>query len=138
MDIKTCRNCGKIFQFRGSYTCPECVREIDNLFVKVRDFIYRNPRANVETICEETGADSDMILDWLREGRLLASEGSVPLLKCAKCDAPITTGQLCAKCANNLMSDVSNVSKSMTDEIKRQAEASERRGLHIDSISIKK
>lgn len=138
MDIKTCRNCGKIFQFRGSYTCPECVREIDNLFVKVRDFIYRNPRANVETICEETGADSDMILDWLREGRLLASEGSMPLLKCTKCGAPITTGQLCTKCANSLMSDVNNASKSMADEIKRQAESNERRGLHIDSISIKK
>lgn len=138
MDIKTCRNCGKIFQFRGVYTCPECIREIDDLFVKVRDYIYRNPRANIDSICEDTGANSEMVMDWLREGRLIASEHSTPLLGCTKCGAPIVTGQLCVKCANAFKSEVNSASKSMNEEIKRQAEAAERRGLHIDSISIKK
>jgi uncharacterized membrane protein YvbJ len=132
MDIKSCRKCGKIFSFRGSYNCPDCVREIDELFVKVRDYMYRNPSSRVEDICDKTGATRDMVMDWLREGRLMTNDTAVPLLKCTKCGAPIATGKLCAKCANDFVSQVSTASNEMGALLKKQSEVSVRHSLNID------
>jgi len=133
MDIRSCRNCGRIFHFRGAYNCPDCVREIDDLFVKVRDYIYHNPRANVEEICEGTGASVDMVMDWLREGRLLTNENAVPLLECTKCGASIATGKLCGKCANDFMSQANTAAQEMGAALRKQAEIGERRGLNYDN-----
>jgi uncharacterized membrane protein YvbJ len=131
MDIRSCRNCGKIFSFRGAYNCPDCVREIDEMFVKVRDYMYNNPRAHVEDICEGTGASREMVMDWLREGRLMANDNATPLLTCTKCGAPINTGKLCAKCANAFVSQVSSASQEMGAVLKKQSEANVRHGLNI-------
>jgi len=138
MDIRSCRNCGKIFQFRGGYNCPDCVREIDELFVKVRDFMYRNPSAGIEAICEGTGATVDMMMEWMREGRLITTSGAGSLLKCTKCGTSIDTGQMCAKCAGEFMSQVSSASQELDAVLRKQAETSERRGLHIDRLLTKK
>ena len=102
------------------------------MFVKVRDFMYHNPRARIEEICEGTGATKDMVMDWLREGRLMTDENSTPLLTCSKCGAPIATGKLCGRCANDFVSQVSSASDEMTSAIRRQTDVGERRGLNYD------
>ncbi|MCL1821056.1 MAG: flagellar protein [Oscillospiraceae bacterium] len=134
MDIKSCRGCGKLFQYRGGSggKCPDCVREMDELFTSVRDYMYHNPRANIDSICVETGATVDMIQEWLREGRLIASEGSAVVISCSSCGAPILTGQYCAKCSNNFVSQMSGASNAMRDELRRKEEAAARRGLSFD------
>jgi len=96
MDFKYCKRCGKIFRFYKSYYCPECLDEIDREFEKVRNYIYNNPRANITIISENTGVDEKVILEFLREGRLVLSSNAG--LKCEKCGAPIETGRLCDDC----------------------------------------
>lgn len=104
MDVRQCRNCRKLFQYRSSPLCPECVEALDRLFQDVRNYIYDNPRATIEQICEETGADSKLISGWLREGRLILSTENAALLKCESCGTAIRSGRFCEECAGQVKS----------------------------------
>ena len=98
MNIRQCKRCKKIFNYSGNIICPDCIRALDQKFIEVRDYIYDNPDALIETVCEETGAETADIHRWLREGRLMLTNNSIPLLNCKSCGAPIFTGQMCDKC----------------------------------------
>lgn len=97
MDIRNCRRCGRLYQYINSKYCPFCRRELDELFEKVRDYIYDNPDANVMEVSAHTGVEEDLILEFLREGRLELKSPSIGFT-CEWCDRPITTGRLCSVC----------------------------------------
>lgn len=97
MDIRNCKRCNRIFQFSGNKYCPGCVMELDELYRKVRDYLYRNPDSNILEVSEATGVEEDIILEFLREGRLELKEPSLALT-CERCDKPITTGRMCKEC----------------------------------------
>ena len=101
LQYKTCKSCGRIFQSAGADVCPECLREMEEQFKVIKDYLYQKPGASVEEISKETGIDEKLILHFLREGRLemIHPDGS---LLCEKCGAPITSGRLCKKCAESL------------------------------------
>lgn len=76
MDIKNCRRCGKIYQYRGSKYCSKCMLELDEIFIRVRDYIYDNPNATVLDVFETLDVNEDIILEFLKQGRLeLSSPG---------------------------------------------------------------
>jgi hypothetical protein len=84
------------------------------VFAKVRDYIYDNPGANIDEVCEATEVDASMIRYWLKEGRLLLSSGSPITLSCEQCGAPIISGTKCDACVNKLRENL----KSAADSIK--------------------
>ena len=47
MDVRNCKNCGKLFQFVGKPICPACNKKLEDKFFEVRDYIYENPTANM-------------------------------------------------------------------------------------------
>ena len=59
MPLLTCKLCGKIFTSSGGRTCPSCLKELDALYPKVREYLRDNPKAefNVDTLSEELNAD---------------------------------------------------------------------------------
>ena len=46
MDVRNCKNCGKLFQYVGKPLCPACNKKLEDKFFEVRDYIYENPTAN--------------------------------------------------------------------------------------------
>lgn len=97
MDIRQCKECGKLFQYVGVPICMDCSDALDKMFLKVRDYIYKNAEADVAEIVEKTGVSEKKILEFLREERLsLRSESSI--LSCEKCGKPITGGRFCDNC----------------------------------------
>ena len=64
MDIRNCRRCNKIFQYRGSKYCPSCMLDLDQIFIKVRDYIYENPNATIVDVSQEVGVEEDIILEF--------------------------------------------------------------------------
>lgn len=132
MDIRSCRNCGKLFQFRGAYTCPDCARDADEKFTKVRNYMYENPSASIEQICEDNDVSAEMVMGWLREGRLIVDQKNNPLLKCSSCGKPISSGRLCAACSSNFMSQIDSTSKDLARDIQRRKEEADKRGYHTE------
>lgn len=101
LSYKTCKYCGRIFQTSGANICPECLREMEDQFKLIKEYLYQHPRASVEEVSKDTEVDERLILHFLREGRLemVAADG---FLLCEKCGAPITSGRLCKKCSEEL------------------------------------
>lgn len=97
MDIRNCKRCNRLFQYNGIKYCPRCVLELDEAFIKVRDYLYKNPGANIVEVSEATGVEEKIILEFLRDGRLELKEPS-PALTCERCEKPITTGRMCKEC----------------------------------------
>ena len=101
MDVRNCKRCNRIFQYRGSKYCPNCMIELDEMFIKVRDYLYEHPKANITETSEGTGVEEEIILEFLKQGRLELSEPSLSYV-CERCEKPITTGRYCKDCISLL------------------------------------
>ena len=105
MNIIQCKMCKKPFHSIGGKICPECLHKIDQDFIIVRDYIYDNQGADIDTVAEETEVDKAVILHLLKEGRLTLSStgsGGGSMLMCEVCRKPIYTGRMCEACKSNV------------------------------------
>lgn len=102
MEMRNCKKCGKVFSSFGDKICPECKREEDELFTKVKDYIYDHPHASIKEIAEETQVSEDTILRYLREGRIEVADDSLSTLTCEKCGKSIKSGRYCQECSTKL------------------------------------
>jgi len=105
MDIRKCKNCNRFYKFQSSKYCPECVVELDKVFLKVREYIYENPNSTVLEVSENKGVDQEIIMEFLRDGKLELKEASM-LLECKSCGKPIKTGTLCNSCLMNFETEM--------------------------------
>lgn len=101
MDIRNCKRCSRIFQYRGNKYCHSCILELDEIFIQVRDYIYDHPNATVIEVSDELDVDEDIILDFLKEGRLELSSPGLDYV-CERCKKPIVTGRFCNLCIEEL------------------------------------
>lgn len=115
MEIRNCPQCGKVFAYIRRNLCPECMQKEEESFQVIRDYIRNHPGSTVLSVAENTGVKEDVILRFLREGRL--ESGTVLLaessLRCEMCGSSISSGKLCEKCANKLR-------KGFAGEIKQE------------------
>lgn len=113
MEVRTCRGCGKLYNYIGSTTpaCPACMKLQEEKFQRCKDYIRENPRANVQKVSEAVEVSVKMIKQWVREERLSFAEGSGVGIECEGCGAPILTGRFCNNCKTNLQSGLSQAAK---------------------------
>ena len=116
MDIRQCMRCSKLFQYRGSPNCPDCVRALDDTFLEVRHYLEDHPHATIDDVCEACQADENDVLRWLREGRLILSHDSSPLLACQSCRKPIQSGRYCETCAVNVIGQLEATARHLGGE----------------------
>lgn len=122
MDIRNCTRCGKIYQYDGFKICPTCRREDEEDFLKVREYLYDYPGANLQEVHEATGVATSKIIEFLRQGRLEVAEDSNLILQCEKCGTSIKTGRYCDKCALELKRELSSAINRPGSPIKREKE----------------
>jgi len=122
MDIRNCTRCGKIYQYDGFKICPTCRREDEEDFLKVREYLYDYPGANLQEVHEATGVATSKIIEFLRQGRLEVAEESNLILQCEKCGTSIKTGRYCDKCALELKRELSSAINRPGAPIKREKE----------------
>lgn len=124
MNVRNCKECGKIFQYDGiSKLCYQCRREDDENYKKVREYLYEHPRAALVTVSEETEVSEDSILRYLREGRLeIVGDSPGLVLDCERCGKSIRTGRYCNECANEIDKGMkSGFEKLSKDRIKKSS-----------------
>ncbi|MDL2273051.1 hypothetical protein LJC34_00640 [Oscillospiraceae bacterium OttesenSCG-928-G22] len=136
-DVKQCRRCNKLYMYRGTPYCPDCVQKLDELFVTVREYLFDNPNASIESVSEATGATALEIENWLREGRLIVSSGTT-LIQCENCGKPISTGRYCDNCAKNVRDALQSGAQAIEgrqgakDFVKRAPKDTKSKGMHIN------
>ena len=62
MEVRTCKNCGRLYNYIGKITpvCPVCMKELEEKFEACRKFIKENPGANIQKVSDETGVSMKM------------------------------------------------------------------------------
>jgi uncharacterized protein len=123
MELKVCKNCRRLFKYiYGPELCPDCikllpktesdrfssekkaslksiVREDEEKYIQVKDYIMTHPKATVVQISEANDIPPTKLLEWIREDRLEFSEDSKDAwFQCARCGTKIKSGRLCNRC----------------------------------------
>ena len=111
MNVTNCKSCGRLFNVMADEKiCPACKKALEDKFQEVKEYLNNNPGTNINALAEATDVAVKQIKQWVREERLVFSEGSMDGIECEQCGAMIRTGRFCDKCkaniSNNLMSAI--------------------------------
>lgn len=103
MNVRNCKNCGKIFNyFMGPPICPNCRESMEAKFQEVKEYVRNHKGAGIQEVADECDVDPGQIRQWLREERLELTENSSIMMHCESCGAPIQCGRYCAHCKRNM------------------------------------
>jgi len=92
----------------------------------VRKYVRDHPGATVFEVAEETGVEEEIILQFLRDGRL-QSRGFAEVLECQRCGKIISSGKYCSQCLQDLDSQLKGAisptsQRSATEEKKSRGD----------------
>ena len=99
MNAKNCPRCGKLFNMIISPVCPTCEKIEEEVFDRVRKYIEDNPECSLHELARETKTSAKLIIQYIKDGRLIISEGMQGEITCEKCYKPIVSGHYCEACA---------------------------------------
>lgn len=120
MEVRNCRGCGRLYNYIGSVTpmCPNCMKSLDEKYESVKQYIYDNPRANINQVSMELEVSIQQLQRWIREERLSFSDDSAVGIECENCGTMIKTGRFCLECKAKLKNEINSVipKKTAADE----------------------
>lgn len=127
MEVRNCKGCGRLFNVLGTEKlCSACRQGLEDKFQEVKKFLDENPNSSVETVSREMDVSTKQIRHWVREERLIFSEGSMEGIECEMCGAMIRTGRYCEKCKaaaiGNLQSAINKPKIEAPQKKRRESE----------------
>ena len=104
-DVINCPSCGNLMvrnKFRD--VCENCWKEEEKQFDIVYKFIRirENRVATIPQVIEGTSVDEDLLLKFIKTGRLKITQFPNLGYPCDSCGTIIRTGKLCDSCASKL------------------------------------
>lgn len=134
-EIRSCKFCGGMFRYYGfgyGY-CEKCTPIDNEMFHRVKEYIWEHGRATMLEASEATGVSIKQITQYLRDGRLEIPEDSEIFIRCELCGADIRYGRYCPECASRTVKELKSALKVDLFEI---GERSKKKGrmhyLHSD------
>lgn len=108
MDLRNCKNCGKMFNYIGTPVCPSCEKSLEDKFQQVKQYVRDHPEDSITMVAEENDVSVNQLKRWVRQERLAFSDSSLVGLACENCGAMIKTGRFCESCKLQLINNVSS------------------------------
>lgn len=110
MDVRNCKDCGKMFNYIGGPPlCITCLKKLDDKFAIVKEYIYDNPGVDIQQVSQENEVSVQQIKKWIKEEKLSFSEDSQVGLECESCGTMIRTGRFCVHCKDKMANTLSSV-----------------------------
>lgn len=107
MDVRNCRSCGRLFNhLSGPPICDSCKAALEEKFQEVKEYVREHDSAPISQVSEDCDVSVKQIKQWIREERLILSEGSGVYLECENCGAPVRMGRFCESCKAKLQGDL--------------------------------
>lgn len=127
MDVRNCRNCGRLFNyFGGQPICQACKEELEVKFQQVKEYLRENPNSSIQKVSEDNEVSTKQITQWVREERLTFSDDSPVGIACEGCGANIKTGRYCEQCKSKMKNDFRSVLQSNSKPVEPAKRTSER------------
>lgn len=99
MNVRSCKKCGRLFNYiTGAPMCPACREAMEEKFQVVKAYIREHKGAGITEVSEACDVDAAQIRQWLREDRLEVTQDSALFLNCESCGTAIRSGRYCEKC----------------------------------------
>ncbi|ACB85805.1 TIGR03826 family flagellar region protein [Natranaerobius thermophilus] len=120
-NLKNCKRCGKLFLKTTRDICPDCHQKEEDDFLKVKQYLDKNPGATIVEVSEETEVSQKQIRKFIEEGRLLTSKYEALTIECKRCGKEISQGKYCESCQGELSQQFESVKgepKQTDDETK--------------------
>jgi flagellar operon protein (TIGR03826 family) len=127
MEIRNCKRCGNVFSYSGNKFCTNCIKEDEEDFVKVKDFLNQNPNAKLVDISREIDVGIEKVRKFLRDGRLEIVGDNNFLIECDNCGTPIKSGRFCEECLRTTRNNLQSASQELTSQ-KEEREAKKKDG----------
>lgn len=130
MEVRNCKNCGKMFNYIGKPICPTCEKRLEDKFQEVRQYVKEHKEASITEVAEENEVSVNQIKRWVRQERLAFSDESMVGLECENCGAMIKTGRFCESCKQKLQNNLSSVIKKKPEPVvnkKRESDSAKMR-----------
>ena len=109
MQVVNCPRCGKVFTQIKSSVCPACEKNEEDTFKLLTEFIDENPECTLKDLASGTDVSPKRILRFIREGRLVISEGMRNDVRCEVCGCEISKGRYCDDCRLKINQDISSM-----------------------------
>ena len=125
MELANCSECGKLFVKTSIRDiCDDCYRMEEEAFEKVNHFLKQreNRTASMAQVIEKTGVKEELILKFIKKGRIQLIHFPNLSYPCEKCGRPIQKGKLCEQCAGELRREI----EKFEEEERRKKEWEER------------
>ncbi|MED4454456.1 TIGR03826 family flagellar region protein [Metabacillus fastidiosus] len=113
-ELANCPKCNAIFVKTPLKTiCQDCFKQEEADFEKVYKFLRKreNRTALIDDVVEATDVDEDLILKFIRSGRIQLSNFPNLGYPCAKCGTNIREGKLCSYCESDIKSQVEQLER---------------------------
>lgn len=125
MDLFNCPTCNSLFvktKFRD--VCDACYKEEEAKFDKVYEYIRKksNRTASMMQVVEATGVEEELIIKFVKIGKLRIAQFPNLGIPCEKCGTIIRSGRLCESCSDSIRSGL----ETFEIEEKRRLEIEDR------------
>ena len=124
MEVRNCKNCGKMFNYIGKPICPTCEKRLEDKFQEVKQYVKEHREASITEVAEENEVSVNQIKRWVRQERLAFSDESMVGLECENCGAMIKTGRFCESCKQKLQNNLSSVIKKTPEPVVKKKQES--------------
>jgi flagellar operon protein (TIGR03826 family) len=117
MELSNCPKCDALFvknKFRD--VCDACYKQEEKDFDKVYQFIRKreNRTATMSQVVEATGVQEELIIKFVKTGRLRTSMFPNLGVPCEKCGRLTRDGRLCGGCSGTLQSELTQFENEET------------------------
>ncbi|MRX72183.1 hypothetical protein GJU40_08465 [Bacillus lacus] len=108
-NLENCPQCFQVFVKNNLQTvCNDCFQEEEQLFQRVYIFLKKrnNRSSTLSETSEATEVKEDLILKFIRQGRIQLSNFPNLGYPCEKCGTLIREGKLCCSCKSSLTNQI--------------------------------
>jgi len=112
-DIRYCTRCNKLFnKFYNGKLCPECIKELDELMLKIKEYLEKRPDADISGLSESLEIREKDVFYLLREERLSLKTPNTGY-HCLRCGETIDCGKYCDKCIQHMKNEFKNAAAEL-------------------------
>lgn len=103
----------------GRDICPQCYKEEDEMLTQIRQFLRKHPGAGIGEVTEATGVEYEVIVQMIRDGRLILRDNPNMSYPCERCSKLTLSGRFCADCTQELARGLSGASAELREKNKK-------------------
>lgn len=121
--IRTCRKCKTIIEEKSLHDyCPECYKKIEEVFMRIREYIEAYPGATAFEIEQETGIPYHVVNNFVHEGRLIEIPNEYLNIECKGCGCLLLSAhhKYCPECRKKLEKDIEETKQQLNYKLSNE------------------